>query len=69
MKNLLALLNSMLLVLALVFAINMYLKADEMEKELRAVQVINDTRIEELSKEIRVLKTDIDVIQYGFDEK
>ena len=69
MKHLLVLLNTLVLILALMFALNMYLTVAEMEKELQAVQKINDTRIEELNKEVRLLKTDVDIIQYGFEKE
>ena len=69
MKNLLVLINTMFLLLTLVFALNMYMKADELESEVKALHTIQKTQIEELEKEIRLLKTDIDIMQNGFSEK
>ena len=42
---------------------------EELENEFAAERVIKDKRIEELEKEIRILKTDINVIYYGFENK
>ena len=41
---------------------------EELENEFAAERVIKDKKIEELEKEIRILKTDIDVIYYGFEK-
>lgn len=42
---------------------------EELENEFAAERVIKDKKIEELEKEIRILKTDIDVIYYGFENE
>lgn len=42
---------------------------EELENEFAAERVIKDKRIEELEKEIRILKTDINVIYYGFENE
>lgn len=41
----------------------------ELEHNMIAEGKIKDRRIEELEKEIRLLKTDINIIQYGYEEK
>lgn len=41
---------------------------EELENEFAAERVIKDKKIEQLEKEIRILKTDINIIQYGFNE-
>jgi hypothetical protein len=41
----------------------------ELECNMIAEVKIKDRRIEELEKEIRLLKTDINIIQYGYGEK
>ena len=41
----------------------------ELEHNLVAEGKMKDRRIEELEKEIRLLKTDINIIQYGYEEK
>ncbi len=42
---------------------------EELENEFAAERVIKDKKIEELEKEIRILKTDVHVIQYGFESE
>ena len=42
---------------------------EELENEFTAERVIKDKKIEELEKVIRILKTDINVIQYGFESE
>lgn len=42
---------------------------EELENEFAAERVIKDKKIEELEKEIRILKTDVDVIYYGFENE
>ena len=41
---------------------------EELENEVATERVIKDKKIEELEKEIRILKTDIDIIYYGFEK-
>ena len=68
MKHLLVLLNSMIIALILLFAVNMYITVKELETEIVEVQKIQDAHIEELEKEIRVMKTDIDIFINGFEK-
>ena len=42
---------------------------NDLEKELQNVQSLNNYKIEQLEKEIRLLKTDIDITKYGFEDK
>ena len=42
---------------------------EELENEFAAERVIKDKKIEELEKEIRILKTDINIIQYGYESE
>lgn len=67
MKHLLVLLNLIVAFLALIFASNMYLKVNELEDEVMVLHTIQKKQIEELNKDIRVLKTDMDVMFYGFE--
>ena len=67
MKHLLVLLNLTVAFLALIFALNMYLKVEDLEHEVTVLHTIQKKQIEELNKDIRVLKTDIDVMFYGFE--
>lgn len=69
MRKLMIFLNMLILLLTMMFALNMYLTVNEIGEELNAERKTNDRRIEELEKEIRVLKTDIDILQYGFEKE
>lgn len=42
---------------------------EELENEFAAERVIKDKKIEELEKEIRILKTDVNIIYYGFENE
>lgn len=42
---------------------------NKLEHRLAVEAVIREAHIQELEKEIRLLKTDVDVIYYGFPEK
>lgn len=68
MKHLLVLLNTMIIVLILMFSVNMYLTVKELEKEITDVQQIQNAEIEELKKEIRVMKTDLDIFSNGYEK-
>lgn len=41
----------------------------EQNREFEARIQIQDKKIEELQKEIRILKTDVHILQYGFEVK
>lgn len=41
----------------------------EVQEEQKVINAIVDERIKELEKEIRLLKTDVYVLQYGFEDK
>ena len=63
----------LLLFVVFFFPIILYTKLivgfEELENEVATERIINDKKIEELEKEIRILKTDIDVIYYGFESE
>lgn len=44
-------------------------RCNELERRFDTEMEIREARIKELEKEIRLLKTDVDVIYYGFPEK
>ena len=69
MRNILILFNILLFILLLGFCANAYINSTENARELLEQRKITDRQIEELEKEIRVLKTDINIIQYGYEEK
>ena len=41
----------------------------DLRNEVCYENVVRDKKIEELEKEIRILKTDVNVIQYGFESE
>lgn len=41
----------------------------EMQEEQKVINAVVDERIKELEKEIRLLKTDVYTLQYGFEDK
>lgn len=42
---------------------------EDLENEFATERVIKDKKIEELEKEIRILKQDVQILQYGFMEE
>lgn len=65
MKNIFLALSFLLLLLATAFTSSMLTRSFETERELEAYRKITDRRIEELEKEIRLLKTDMNVLEEG----
>ena len=56
------------ILLLIVMYLNMNTAFREMEAEREAKEVIHQQEKEELEKEIRLLKTDIDILQNGFEK-
>ena len=48
---------------------NVAKKCNELEVEYTALHEIQAVQIENLEKEVRLLKTDIDILQYGYREE
>ena len=48
---------------------NVAKKCNELEAEIEALHKIQATQIEQVEKDIRLLKTDVDIIQYGYKEE
>ena len=69
MKHLLVLISLMFVFLAFFFSVNMYLTVKEIEREVTVLHSIQKNQIENLEKEIRLLKTDVDITQNGFREE
>lgn len=69
MKHLLVLISLMFVFLAFFFSVNMYLTVKDLEHEVTVLHSIQKNQIENLEKEIRLLKTDIDILQYGYKEE
>lgn len=65
MKGMTILLNILLLTLIIAFCANAYVMSVENAKETAIQRQITDRQIEELRKEIRVLKTDMQVLEEG----
>lgn len=65
MKGLMTLLNIFLLTLIIAFCANAYITSVENAKEIAGQRQITDRQIEELEKEIRILKTDMQILEEG----
>lgn len=65
MKGLMTSLNIFLLTLIIAFCANAYITSVENTKEIARQRQITDRQIEELKKEIRVLKTDMRILEEG----
>lgn len=57
-----------LLVIMLLFGIEITTRCRETETKLQIVEYEKEQEIEELRKEIRLLKTDISIMQTGFEK-
>lgn len=58
-----------LLVIMLLFGIEVTTRCKETETKLQIVEYEKEQEIEELRKEIRLLKTDISIMQTGFENE
>ena len=58
-----------LLVIMLLFWIEVTTRCKENETKLQIVEYEKEQEIEELRKEIRLLKTDISIMQIGFENE
>ena len=58
-----------LLVIMLLFGIEVTTRCRETETKLQIVEYQKEQEIEELRKEIRLLKTDISIMQKGFENE
>ena len=71
MKKTTLLLVLLLLMTAAAIGLNIVIIThnQEMVAEQKVINAVQDARIAELEKEIRILKTDIRIIQYGFEDE
>ena len=69
MKEIAGILILLLLAVFLTMLTNIARKCNELEAEIRALHEIQAVRIEQAEKDIRLLKTDVDIIQYGYREE
>ena len=58
-----------LLVIMLLFGIEVLTRCRDTETKLQIVEYQKEQEIEELRKEIRLLKTDISIMQIGFENE
>lgn len=58
-----------LIVIMLLFGIEVTTRCKETETKLQIVEYEKEQEIEELRKEIRLLKTDISIMQIGFENE
>ena len=58
-----------LLVIMLLFGIEVTTRCRETETKMKIVEYEKEQEIEELRKEIRLLKTDISIMQIGFENE
>ena len=58
-----------LLVIMLLFGIEVTTRCKETETKLQIVEYEKEQEIQELRKEIRLLKTDISIMQIGFENE
>lgn len=59
----------LLIVIMLLFGIEVTTRCKETETKLQIVEYEKEQEIEELQKEIRLLKTDISIMQIGFENE
>ena len=69
MKHLFSCVVLCLLVIMLLFGIEVTTRCKETETKLQIVEYEKEQEIEELRKEIRLLKTDISIMQKGFENE
>ena len=65
MRNVLIMVNVLLFVLLLALCSNAYIGSVENAREIEEQRKITDRQIESLEKEIRVLKTDMQILEEG----
>ena len=70
MKTSVYILSIFLILIGLIGStIKISIDVEDLKYELNCERILKDKKIEELEKEIRILKTDIDVIYYGFENE
>lgn len=69
MKHIYGLLTVLLFVLALLYWIDSTTRYRDFTQRVEAENMAKELRIEQLEKEVRLLKTDLDIKENGFREK
>lgn len=68
MKNTFYISLTLLLMGLVLLMVKFNLDVQDLQYELNSERIMKDKKIEEFEKEIRILKTDIDVVYYGFEK-
>ena len=69
MKHFFSCVVLLLIVIMLLFGIEVTTRCKDTEIQLQIVEYEKEQEIEELRKEIRLLKTDISIMQIGFENE
>jgi len=69
MKHFFSCVVLLLIVIMLLFGIEVTTRCKETETKLQIVEYEKEQELEEMRKEIRLLKTDISVMQKGFENE
>lgn len=69
MKNTFYIGLTLLLVGLVLLMVKFNLDVQDLQYELNSERIMKDKKIEELEKEIRILKQDVQDLQYGFMEE
>lgn len=69
MKYFYHVLTLLLFVLACLFWIDSTTRYKDFTEKLEAESMAKDLRIQQLEKEVRILRTDVDILENGFSEK
>ena len=56
-----------LIVLIILFGLEITFELSEMREQSRIEKIQNEKKIEELEKEIRIMKQDILILEYGYE--
>jgi hypothetical protein len=68
MKHFYHLITLLLFVLALLFWVNAETRYRDFSQKVEAELMAKDLRIQQLEKEIRIIRTDLDIMENGFEK-
>lgn len=69
MKNVFYCVVSAMAVIMFLLWIDMWSRCSELEAQLATDRFFNEQKFSEYEKEIRLLKTDVHILQYGFENE
>ena len=69
MKNIVYLGIICLLIGLMLLMMKFNFDVSDLRNEVNYELIIRDKKVEELEKEIRILKTDVNILQYGFESE